>query len=177
MIDVQNGIVRGAIRRDEVVGNIASRGKEARQHAAAVIWIQHSAEHLAVGSEDWQIVAELAPEPREPVIGKTQSDAFERTTLDATLRDRSIRHVIVVGAQTDACVEATVRGAIARSYDVTLVTGAHTTKHKTALGAPPPHEIIASTNERWRQQDIPERMVTAVSTRDVTFGAGGLERK
>jgi hypothetical protein len=37
---------------------------------AAVVWVQHSDEHLARGSGAWRIVAELTPGETEPRVEK-----------------------------------------------------------------------------------------------------------
>ena len=42
-----------------------------------MVWIQHSDEHLARGSEGWQIVPELTPGGAEPLVEKSYGDAFE----------------------------------------------------------------------------------------------------
>jgi len=46
VVDVQNGVVEGAPRRDEVVVNIGSLVERARQERTPVIWVQHSDEGL-----------------------------------------------------------------------------------------------------------------------------------
>ena len=51
-------------------------------------------------------------------------------------------HLVVTGAQTDACIRSTIHGAFARGYDVTLVGAAHTTADQTPWGAPPPEKCI-----------------------------------
>ena len=61
VIDVQNGVVAERPR--------ARRGGRQHQHArrqgprqgVPVVWVQHSDEHLAQGSDAWQYVPELSP--------------------------------------------------------------------------------------------------------------------
>jgi hypothetical protein len=76
---------------------------------------------------------------------------------------------VVTGAQTDACVRATIHGAFARGYDVTLVGDAHTTEDLTAYGAPPPDLVIAHTNLYWGFQSGPGKTARVVETTDVSF--------
>ena len=61
VVDVQNGVVEGAHERDVVVANVASLVEKARQEGVPVVWVQHSDEHLARGSDRWRIVPELTP--------------------------------------------------------------------------------------------------------------------
>ena len=66
VIDVQNGVVDGSYRRDEVVANINKLLDRARAEQVPVVWIQHSDEGLERGSERWRIVPELVPDQAEP---------------------------------------------------------------------------------------------------------------
>src|SRR6266511_1623749 len=61
VIDVQNGVVEGAHERDAVVANVGSLVEKARRERVPVVWVQHSDEQLARGSDDWRIVPELTP--------------------------------------------------------------------------------------------------------------------
>ena len=56
VVDVQNGVVGGAHERDAVVANVGSLVEKARREDVPVVWVQHSDENLAKGSDDWQIV-------------------------------------------------------------------------------------------------------------------------
>ncbi|MEV0680058.1 isochorismatase family protein [Actinosynnema sp. NPDC050436] len=172
VIDVQNGVMAVAHERDAVVGNIGSLVAKARQEDVPVVWVQHSSEELPVGSDQWRIVPELVPDAAEPVVAKEYGDSFEATALEDVLADLAVGRLVVVGAQTDACVRSTVHGAFVRGYDTTLVTDAHTTEDLTAWGAPPPDQVIAHTNLYWSFQSAPGRTAAAVKTGEVDFGPG-----
>jgi nicotinamidase-related amidase len=170
VIDVQNGVVDGAHERDEVVANIGSLVERARQEQVPVVWVQHSSEELARESDDWRIVPELIPADAEPLIEKNYGDSFEDTTLETVLSGLGVGRLVVVGAQTDACVRSTLHGAFTRGYDATLVSDAHTTEDQTAWGAPPPDQVIAHTNLYWTYQKAPGRTAGTVETKEVDFG-------
>lgn len=172
VIDVQSGVVAGAHERDAVVARIGSLVDKARQERVPVVWVQHTDEHLARGSEPWRIVPELAPSEAEPVVEKKYGDSFEDTTLETVLSGLGIGRLVVVGAQTDQCVRSTLHGAFVRGYDTTLVKDAHTTEDQTKWGAPPPDLVIAHTNLYWTFQSAPGRMAGTVATKDVEFGPG-----
>ena len=171
VIDVQNGVVQGAHERDAVVANIASLVAQARQDAVPVVWVQHSDDGLVGGSEDWKIVPELNPSKDEPLIEKHYGDAFEETDLENVLSALRVGRLLVVGAQTDACVRSTLHGALVRGYDTALVSDAHTTEDQTAWGAPPPDQVIAHTNLYWADQKAPGRTAGTVETKNVDFAA------
>jgi nicotinamidase-related amidase len=171
VVDVQTGVVEGTPERDAVVANVGSLVEKARQESVPVVWVQHSDEEgLAKGSDAWRIVPELAPGEAEPLVEKTYGDSFEATSLETVLSGLGVGRLVVVGAQTDACIRSTLHGAFARGYDATLVSDAHTTEDQTAWGAPPPDQVIAHTNLYWTYQTAPGRTAGTVETKDVDFG-------
>jgi nicotinamidase-related amidase len=172
VVDVQNGVVESATRRDEVVANIASLVDKARRDDVPVIWVQHNDdEGLGRGSDAWRIVPQLSPDNAEPLIEKRYGDSFEDTTLESVLAEEGVGRLVVVGAQTDACIRSTLHGAFARGYDALLVSDAHTTDDSTEWGAPSPELVIAHTNLYWKYQTAPGRTAGAVETKDVDFSA------
>jgi nicotinamidase-related amidase len=171
VVDVQTCVVEGAPMRDAVVANIGSLVEKARQEQVPVVWVQHSDENIERGSDGWRIVPELAPDEADPLIEKSYGDSFEATELETVLAGLGVGRLVVVGAQTDACVRSTLHGAFARGYDATLVSDAHTTEDQTPWGAPPPEQVIAHTNLYWTYQTAPGRTAGTVATKDVDFGA------
>jgi nicotinamidase-related amidase len=171
VVDVQNGVVDGNHGRDGVVSNVGSLVDKARGERIPVVWVQHSDEHLEKGSDNWRIVPELTRRDSEPLIEKSYGDSFEDTNLETVLSGLGVGRLVVVGAQTDACIRSTLHGALARGYDATLVSDAHTTEDHTAYGAPPPDKVIAHTNLYWTYQTAPGRTAGTVETKDVDFGA------
>jgi nicotinamidase-related amidase len=174
VIDVQNGVVDGAPKRDDVVANINTLVGQARAQDAPVIWVQHNdPDGLARGSAEWELVPELARQDSEPLVEKTYGDSFEGTDLEARLAEREVGRLIVTGAESDACIRSTLHGAFTRGYDVTLVGDAHTTGDKTEWGAPPPEQVITHTNLYWKYTEAPGRTAGTVDTAEVTFTPAG----
>jgi nicotinamidase-related amidase len=167
VVDVQRGVVEHAHDRDAVVANVAALVERARRDRAPVVWVQQTDEELPRGSDAWRIVPELHPAEGEPRIEKEHGDSFEATDLEEVLAAAGVGRVVVAGAQTDACIRATLHGAFVRGYDTTLVTDAHTTEDLTAHGAPPPHQVIAHTNLYWGFQTGPGRTAATASTAEV----------
>lgn len=170
VIDVQNGVVAGSPRRDEVITNIASLVDRARSEDVPVVWVQHNDDGgLVRGSEAWEYVAELQRDDTEALVEKRYGDSFEDTGLEAVLGNLGIGRLVIAGAQTDMCIRSTLHGAFARGYDATLVSDAHTTEDLTAYGAPPPEQVITHTNLYWQDQSAPGRTAGAVPTAEVVF--------
>jgi nicotinamidase-related amidase len=170
IIDVQNGVVAGSPRRDDVIANINTLVDKARAEDVPVVWVQHSDDGgLKRDSDNWQYVPELVRQESEPLVHKRYGDSFEDTDLEAVLAERGVGRLVVTGAQTDACVRSTLHGAFTRGYDATLVGDAHTTEDLSEYGAPEPELVIAHTNLYWQYQTAPGRTAGTVDTAKVTF--------
>lgn len=128
VIDVQNGVVADGWKRDEVIANCAKMVEHARHSEVPVIWIQHQDEELERDSDAWQLVPELVPADGETRIYKEYSDSFAGTDLSRILDELDVGHLVISGAQTNACVRATTYRAAVEGFDVTLVGDAHTTE-------------------------------------------------
>jgi len=169
VIDVQQGVVDEAPRRNEIVAAIGTLVEQARGAGVPVVWVQHSGEELEQGSDAWQYVPELARADAEPLVHKTHGDSFEGTDLERVLAAAGVGHLVVTGAESDACIRSTIHGAFTRGYDVTLVGDAHTAGDKSAWGAPPAEQVIAHTNLYWQFQTAPGRTAAVVEAKDVAF--------
>jgi nicotinamidase-related amidase len=174
IVDVQRDVVANAHERDKVIANIADVLRRARDAGAPVIWVQHADDELVEGSEGWRYVDELQRDDAEPLVHKHFGDSFEETELEALLAERKVGHLVVAGAQTDACIRSTLHGALVRGYDATLVEDAHTTDDPSQWGAPlDAAQVIAHTNMYWKWQTAPGRVGGTVPTAEVAFRSPG----
>ncbi len=172
VIDMQRGVVADAHEIDRVVDNINAVVERARAADVPVVWVQHADDGLERDSEAWQYVDALQRADGEPLVHKRYGDSFEDTDLEAILAERAVGHLVVTGAQTDACIRSTLHGALARGYDATLVTDAHTTEDMRAWGSPiGPADAIAYTNLYWSFTAAPGRVGRSVPTAEVDFTA------
>ena len=142
VVDVQNDVVSTAWHREEVVGRIGTLVQQARASGAPVVWVQHNAEEMPIGSPGWQIVDDLVPADGEPRIDKQYGDSFADTDLESVFDAQNVEHIVLCGAQTDACITATLYGAVHRGYDVTLVEDAHTTDDTEFQGQALPANLL-----------------------------------
>jgi ureidoacrylate peracid hydrolase len=76
---------------------------------------------LIKGTWNTQIVDELAPQPADIVISKHRFSGFFETNLDAILKARGVKCLIVTGCTTSVCVESTIRDAMFRNYSCILL--------------------------------------------------------
>lgn len=169
VIDMQNAVLADAHNVELVTKNVSRLVERAREAKIPVIWVQHSDEELVLGSNDWEIVPNLVPHDSETLIAKNYGDSFEATDLETVLAAARVGHLVVAGAESDACVRSTIHGAFTRGYDVTLVADAHTAGDHSAWGAPEPAIVIAHMNLYWQFQNAPGRTAAVTKSADVVF--------
>jgi nicotinamidase-related amidase len=170
VIDVQNGVVEYAWKRDETVSKIANLVEQARSTNTEVIWVQHSEDDMPLDSLSWQLVPELKRAGNEKLINKLWRSSFEETELEEVLEDLKVDHLIITGAQTNYCVRHTIHAAIERGLDVTLIEDAHTTLDESWNGSPIPAEmIVAELNRACSDYDLPDSRVDVVAAEKFRF--------
>ena len=172
IIDVQTAICSGewaAFDIDRVVDRINAVAANARAEGVPVILIQHEDDGpMRFGSDNWQLYDRLAVQPDDIRIRKTATDSFHRTELQARLQSLGIDHLIVCGLQSEFCVHATVCGALAHGYPVTLVSDAHTTLDNGVLSAV---QISAHHNATLANMDSFGPKVTTISAAELRVTA------
>ncbi|ORY12967.1 isochorismatase family protein [Clohesyomyces aquaticus] len=104
------------------MATVSSREKHRSSVNGAQIGSQGPLGKLLIrGEKGHDIIPELYPLENEPVICKPGRGAFTHTELDAMLRCRGIRNLVVCGVTADACVNSTVREASDRGFDVLVL--------------------------------------------------------
>lgn len=176
VVDLQRGVLAddGTWDPDGVVSRVAGLVDRARAADVPVVWVQHNSDELVAGEEAWRLAEGLSPADGEPVVQKRYGDSFVETDLTEVLEGVDADHLVIAGAQTDACIRATLHGAVLRGYDVTLVSDCHTTGEYPAeyTGG----ELISArtkinfTNSyaQWGL-DYPGRSGTTATAAEITF--------
>lgn len=109
------------------------------------------------------------------LVRKHYGDSFDDTDLESILADGEVGRLVVTGAQTDACIRATLHSALVRGYDTTLVEDAHTAEDLRKWGAPiGPEEAIAYTNLYWQHSAAAGRTGGTSPTSRVDFAPTSL---
>jgi len=168
VIDMQVGLVAGAYRAGDVLGTIATLVAKARSSGTPVIYLQHESDEfdlLKRGTPTWQVHPDIAPAEGESVISKRASDSFYQTPLRTELDAKGVRHIVVTGMMTEACVDTTSRAAISLGYDVTLVEDAHTTWN----GRLPAAQIIEHHNATLSDLVHPDHIIKVKPAEAVNF--------
>jgi ureidoacrylate peracid hydrolase len=105
---------------------------------------------VTVGTWDFAIVDQLAPQPGDIVIVKTRYSGFARTELDAELQARGVRFLFFTGIATNVCVESTLRDAFFLDYWPILITDA-----SMAAGPPAVQEATLFNIESYFGWTVP----------------------
>jgi len=135
VVDVQQALFErstSVYQADTLLETIQELGQRAREAGVHIIYIRHSNKMLQPGTAGWAIHPRLVPQADDLLIDKTHGNAFQDTTLDAELKQRSVGTLYVVGLVTQGCVQATCRGGQKRGYQVTLVSDGHSTYSRDA---------------------------------------------
>ena len=84
----------------------------ARENGVEVIYVRHddgAGAELTKGTEGFEIYEGFKPEQDEMIFDKTVNSSFKGTGLLQYLREKNEQEVVVVGLQTDYCIDATVK--------------------------------------------------------------------
>jgi len=133
---------------DAAAANAARVIAHGREKGDLIVNIRHEMPGAPVfvpGSDGVQINAVVAPAEGEPVITKNFPNAFRETGLKALLDEKNIEEVVVVGAMSHMCVDATVRAANDFGYTTTTIHDACATRELEFNGATAPATHVQTT--------------------------------
>ncbi len=107
---------------------------------------------MAFGKPGWELHLGLHKQQQDKVITKTTWDAFYKTELAQFLQDSKIDQLIFVGAQTEFCLDTTIRSAYSHGYHRNiLIEGAHSTINNPVLDA---EQIIKHHEFIWNNRFV-----------------------
>ena len=130
LVDIQKDYFEGGrwtlSKIDQASDNAARVLAHARKNGHMIVHIHHEmltddAPFFRPGSTGAEIHPKVAPEAGEEVILKHTPNSFHNTRLQDTLSSRGITKLVIVGAMSQICIDATTRAASDFGYAVTLV--------------------------------------------------------
>ena len=135
IIDLQTAMLDGVqfppmFDHEALLARVAALLAAARAAGAPVAFVRHDGgegEALARGAPGWPIHPAIAPQDGEPIFEKTVGDAFAETRLAGWFAEQAADEVVLIGAQTDQCINATFGGARRRGLPIAVVADAHST--------------------------------------------------
>jgi len=130
LVDIQNDYFDDGrwplSKMDQASANAARVLDHARKQDFMVVHIHHEipsddAPFFRPGSKGAEIHPSVAPHPAEHRVLKHRPNSFHQTGLHETLRAHRIARLIIIGAMSQMCIDATARAAKDLGYDVTVV--------------------------------------------------------
>lgn len=120
------GIEKAAANAARVIG-------AARANGTPVIHVRHEfaapdAPFFVPGTEGVQIHPTVAPLEGEPIVVKNYPNSFLKTELKPMLDAKGIEEVVVIGAMSHMCIDATSRAASDFGYKTIVVHDACATR-------------------------------------------------
>ena len=102
----------------------------ARKNKVEVIFFQHDAgpgSGFSVGDPDFEIDDRATPEKGEKVFVKTINSCFGNKDFTAYMNSLEDKRLMIVGLQTNWCIDATVKSAFERGFEVIVPEGTNST--------------------------------------------------
>ena len=133
----------------------------ARKNGVEVIFVQHDAGEntgLSVGDEAFEIIDELSPEPGEQVFVKKINSCFGNKDFREYMEKQEDRRLMIIGLQTNYCIDCTVKSAFERGFEVMIPEGTNTTFDND--------DMTGETCVRYYNEDVWEELVDIVSVEE-----------
>ena len=131
VIDMQKALMDDELYHfEELLANVGKLIAAARARGVEVIYVQHDAgagTGFSVGDEAFEIADEVAPRDGERTFDKTINSCFGNREFAAYLEAAKDGDLMIVGLQTNFCIDATVKSAFERGYRVIVPEGCNST--------------------------------------------------
>ena len=130
----------------------------ARKNGVEVIFVQHDAgpgSGLSAGDEGFEIIEQLRPEAGEKVYVKNINSCFGNREFKAYMKQQEDKRLMIVGLQTNYCIDATVKSAFERGFEVIIPEGTNSTFDNDYM--------TGETTVRYYNEDVWEELAEFVS--------------
>ncbi|HEY8362863.1 MAG TPA: cysteine hydrolase family protein [Tissierellaceae bacterium] len=145
VVDVQTALIRrNPYNKQNFIENIKRLIDTARKNNVEVIYVRQDVDVAGLESytDDWDIYYEIAPENGEKVFNKKYNSSFYETGLKEYLKTKGINTVILMGLQTEYCIDATCKSAFEHGFNVIIPEGTNTTFGNDILSAEKIYELF-----------------------------------
>ena len=159
VIDMQKGLVDEDLYAfDTFTERTAQLVHAARKNNVEVIFVQHDAgpdSGMSAGDKAFEIIDRITPAEGEKVFVKTINSCFGNKDFREYMERQSDRRLMIIGLQTNYCIDATVKSAFERGYDVIIPEGTNSTFDNDYMSG--------ETTVRYYNEDVWEELVDAVT--------------
>ena len=144
VVDAQKLITNAELYNfDMFVSNVKELIRTARENDIEVIYVRHDdgiGQALTRGTDGFEIYGEFEPSKGERVFDKTVNSPFKGTGLLEYLMEKQAKQIIVVGLQTDYCIDATVKCGFEHGFNIIVPKGANSTFDNEYMSAKATYE-------------------------------------
>lgn len=131
VVDTQKAITNSHLYQFELFEtNIKELIHRARQKDIEVIFVRHDdgvGNELTKGNEGFEIYEGFKPMGDEVVFDKNLNSSFKDTGLLEYLRKKEENTVIIVGLQTDYCIDATIKAGFEHGFKMIVPANTNST--------------------------------------------------
>ena len=163
VIDVQKGITDERLYDfDGFIKNVTNIIDAARKNNVEVIYVQHDdgpGTGFSFGDKDFEIADQVAPKENEKIFIKTINSCFGNNDLANYLRESKEKDLMIVGLQTNFCIDASVKSAFERGYKVIIPKGTNSTFDNDYMDR-------ETTYKYYNDMMWPERFASCISVDD-----------
>lgn len=108
----------------------------ARKNNVEVIYFQHDAgkgSGFSQGDEGFEIFDQVKPLKEEKIFIKTINSCFGNSEFANYLEKKNEKELMIIGLQTDFCIDATIKSAFERGFKVYVPKGTNSTFNNKIL--------------------------------------------
>lgn len=139
VVDTQNLIMRNDLYEFQTfVYRIKTLIDTARKNDIEVIYVRHDdgvEQELTKGTFGYEIYEEFQPMPNERIFDKNANSAFRNTGLLDYLREKGEDTIVIVGLQTDYCIDATVKCGFEHGFKMIVPENTNSTMDNEYMSA------------------------------------------
>lgn len=159
VIDMQKGIVDEELYAyDTFIERTVKLIEAARKNDVEVVYVRHDAgpgSGMSVGDDDFEIADQVRPEQGEKVFVKTINSCFGNKDFKEYLKQQEDKRLMIIGLQTNYCVDATVKSAFERGFKVIIPEGTNSTFDNDYM--------TGETTVKYYNEDVWENIVDSVT--------------
>lgn len=135
VIDLQNGVCQDSYQPQKLTLLVNQRMNEYNKTNRAVIFIQHCDSELIYQEKNWEIIPQINQPDDAYFVQKKHASAFYKTDLQQLLTKIEVESIEICGAQTEYCVDSTIKVAHSLGYKLTMLPNATTTMDNKYMSA------------------------------------------
>ncbi|EEK71521.1 Isochorismatase [Bacillus mycoides] len=138
VIDLQNGVCYSEehlFDLQNLLTKVNKRISSYRKSNKPIIFVQHCDDDLVPEKELWAIHTDLDVQEQDFFVRKTHANSFYKTNLKEILDQLSVHRIEFCGAQTEYCMDATIKFAHGLGYENFMVQKTTSTLNNPFMSA------------------------------------------